>query len=56
MLFGHILTFLSTLDIQAPSRQLGMKFLDPKPLQIASYVLGKVKNFQGRSVGKFFKI
>ena len=36
VLFGHILTFLATLDIQAPSRQLGMKFLDPKPLQIAS--------------------
>ena len=33
-----------------------MKFLDPKPLQIANYVLGKVKNFQGRSVGKFCEI
>ena len=36
VLFGHILTFLATLDIQAPSIQLGMKFLNPKPLQIAS--------------------
>ena len=33
-----------------------MTFIDPKPLQIASYyVLGKVNNFQGRSGGKFSK-
>ena len=28
--------FYVTLDFQAASRQSGMKFLDPKPLQIAS--------------------
>ena len=55
MLFGQVLPFLHFFE--AASRQSGMTFFEPKPLQKASFRhFRKNQNFQDRSVGRDLEI
>ena len=47
--FDVFALFLATLNFQAASRQSGMTFFDPKPLQIASLLrFRKSQEFSGK--------